>query len=63
MYDGPGVTTQTHTPEEGFLCVVKRHTHTAFKHKKPTKIQNCTKTDEDLLQSLFSVQLFTWHLT
>ncbi len=24
--DGPGVTTQTHTPEEGCLCVVNRHT-------------------------------------
>lgn len=25
--DGPGVSTQAHTPEEGYLCVVTRHTH------------------------------------
>ena len=36
-YDGKGVTIDT--AEEGYLCVVKRHTYTAFKHKY-TKTQN-----------------------
>ncbi len=34
FYGGPGLTTQTHTPEEGSFCVAKRHTHIhTFKHK------------------------------
>ncbi len=42
FYDGPGVITRTHKPEEGRLCVVKRriHTHTLQTQKyKYTKIQ------------------------
>ncbi len=64
-YDGPGVTTQTHTPEKGCLCVVKRHAHTHCiptqntKHKiqkqKNTKYQNI-KT-ETLLRFMTKMKL------
>ena len=49
FYDGPGVTTQTHTPEEGCLCVVKRHTlssNTKMQKHKNTKTKQNTKTQK-----------------
>ncbi len=51
-YDGPGVTTQTHTPEVVCLCVVKRHihTHTPFKHKN-TNIQKYKYTKTQIYKN------------